>query len=65
MCLKHRFLRRGNSCRREAVKQRGLGGFPHERLLNPKGFPQGITPTFVVLCVSPDLEQKNTSTVGV
>jgi hypothetical protein len=26
--------------RRKAVKQRGLGGFPHERLLNPKGLPQ-------------------------
>jgi hypothetical protein len=22
------------------VKQRGLGGFPHERLLNPKGFKE-------------------------
>ncbi|MBW4573138.1 MAG: hypothetical protein KME31_35800 [Tolypothrix carrinoi HA7290-LM1] len=28
--------------RRGAVKQRGLGGFPHERLLNPKGLSSDI-----------------------
>ncbi|WP_335930461.1 hypothetical protein [Nostoc sp.] len=30
--------------RRKAVKQRGLGGFPHKRLLNPEGLPQATTP---------------------
>ena len=31
----------GDKDKCEAVKQCGLGGFPHEQLLNPLGYPLG------------------------